>query len=156
MRNLVLLDLDGVLICTPSWKADVLAQDGYSAFDQAAVANFNTLMATITAELWLTSSRRWNKTLPELQTIFTNRGITTPLSGALPMKALGISRKLEIETFLEVYEEATTNLLILDDDKSLQNLIPAHKKYWVCTAPLVGFSTEKLAEAQAIITNYWR
>jgi len=45
MRRITLiLDLDGVLITTPIWKADEIDSDGYSKFNMNCVQNLNKLL----------------------------------------------------------------------------------------------------------------
>ena len=51
MKNVILLDLDGVLITTPPWKQDELHDDGYSNFNYLAVDNLNKLLSIADAEL---------------------------------------------------------------------------------------------------------
>jgi len=70
MKNVILIDIDGVFITTPAWKSDILHTDGYSDFNAQAVENFNELISKTNAELWLTSSRSINKSLKELNEIF--------------------------------------------------------------------------------------
>ncbi|MEQ9423809.1 MAG: HAD domain-containing protein [Cyclobacteriaceae bacterium] len=152
MRNAIILDLDGVLITTPSWKADAIHADGYSDFDRHAVNNFNLLLKEISAELWLSSSRRIGKTMDEFETIFHNRGIDGNLTGFLPGNELGIRRKIEITNFLE--NESFTNFLIIDDDTSLHGLELEKKKYWIRTEPRRGFDSNKLDEAKEKIKNW--
>ena len=66
MKNLLLLDIDGVLITTPPWKQDVIHNDGYSEFNETNVANLNKLLSKIdNVEIWLSSTRRLKKRLAE-------------------------------------------------------------------------------------------
>ena len=154
MRNIVILDLDGVLITTPSWKADEVHEDGYSSFNEIAVHNLNTLLKNMSnAELWLSSSRRRTKTLDEFRLIFLNRGINFKLKGYLPgAERHNVSRYEEIRAFLS--HERMKNYLILDDDSSLENLLPEQKRNWVKTKPLLGFDGEKLDEALKILEQW--
>ncbi len=154
MKNVIILDLDGVLITTPTWKADQMDVDGYSGFNKKCVENFNKLTEDLECELWLASTRRMNKTLQEFREIFINRNIKTDIKGFLPKGDYKISRLIEIEAFLS--HEPINNFLILDDDSSLHNLEEKYKKYWVQTSLLVGFNSEKLKEAQEIIKTLWK
>ncbi|WP_338815603.1 HAD domain-containing protein (plasmid) [Bernardetia sp. Wsw4-3y2] len=154
MKNVIILDLDGVLITTPTWKADEMDFDGYSVFNKKCVENFNKLTEDLECELWLSSTRRMNKTLQEFREIFINRNIKTEIKGFLPNGDYQISRRKEIEAFLS--HEPINNFLILDDDSSLHNLDEKYKKYWVQTSLLVGFNSEKLKQAQEIIETLWK
>lgn len=152
MKNVVILDLDGVMITTPSWKSDKVHSDGYSAFNENAIGNLNKLLENLDAELWLSSTRRYNKSLEEFNTIFHNRNIQKALQGFLPGDGFA-SRVSEIESFLS--HEPIQNFIILDDDQSLQGLPSQWKKCWVNTDPLIGFNHKKLAEALSII-ELWK
>ncbi len=152
MRSIVILDLDGVMITTPSWRADEIAADGYSEFNIEAAANLNSLMKSIDAELWLSSTRRLQKTLDEFNEIFKMRNIESTLEGFLPAYEIGTRRNIEIDHFLD--GESTSNFLILDDDQSLHALEKGRKAYWIKTDPLVGFNADKLAEAKMKTKNW--
>ncbi|MFD2562637.1 HAD domain-containing protein [Aquimarina rubra] len=152
MKNLIILDLDGVLILTPNWKSDEMHSDGYSEFNGDCVRNLNSLMDNLDAELWLSSTRRLSKDLKQFQEIFKNRNIKAPLVGFLPGGTLGTERKIEIDTFLD--HEPIRNFLIIDDDKSLNGLESDRKQFWVQTELLIGFNAAKLNEAQEIIKQW--
>jgi hypothetical protein len=146
MNQLILiLDLDGVLITTPSWKADLIAPDGYSDFNKSCVAQLNQLLSAYQFEIWLSSSRRKGQSKEFLNTIFSNRGILTPITDFLPVHSDKKSRKEEVELFLQ--EKQVTNFLILDDDKSLNGLEECIKSKLILTSYLKGFDKEKLREA---------
>jgi len=151
-QNKILLDLDGVLITTPSWKPDNLHEDGYSDFNREAVQNLNILLSEVDAELWLSSTRRLGKTLEEFNLIFSNRNIQQSIKGFLPAGTLGENRLIEVEAFLD--HEFPKNFLILDDDTSLNELEDYRKKFWVKTDRLIGFNEEKLREA-LVLVNQW-
>jgi len=59
----LILDLDGVLITTPSWKADNIHSDGYSDFNKDCVINLNKLLLVENFEIWLSSMRRTTKNI---------------------------------------------------------------------------------------------
>jgi hypothetical protein len=152
MKDVILIDLDGVLITTPSWKPDIIHSDGYSDFNETSIMNFNKLIENVNAELWLTSSRRVNKTLSEFNEIFKNRNVIKELKGFIPCGTQGVDRLSEINAFLD--HEPIRNFLILDDDNSLQGLDSKRKQYWVKTNPLIGFDNERLLDAINRIKNW--
>ncbi|AFM02597.1 hypothetical protein Fleli_0092 [Bernardetia litoralis DSM 6794] len=153
MKNIIILDLDGVLITTPTWKADEIDFDDYSKFNKKCVENFNILTENLDCELWISSTRRMNKTLKQFREIFSNRNIEQEIKGFLPVTDYQTPRIKEIESFLE--NKMIENYIILDDDSSLHNLKEESKKYWVQTNLLVGFSLEKVEEAKQIIKKFW-
>ena len=144
MRNVIILDLDGVLITTPSWKADLVHLDGYSAFNEKCVDYFNLLETN--AEIWLSSTRRTRKSLVEFKEIFKNRNVFKDLTGFIPN--IQRNRNEEIKYFLELNKNIK-NYLIIDDDITLSGYYS--NKEWTQTLPLLGFTNEKYLEASKII-----
>lgn len=143
VRNIILLDLDGVLITTPHWKKDDIHIDGYSAFNSHTVHYLNNLLSICNAELWLISARREGKTLEELNLIFKNRNINKQIDGIVPVYFEYILRIEEFKDFIK--DESIKNYLLIDDDSSLDGL--EDKTFWVKTHPLIGFNEEKFNEA---------
>ncbi len=149
--TILLLDIDGVLITTPTWKADSLHSDGYSDFNKTCVENLNVLLTKGDFEIWLTSTRRTTKTIDEFNQIFRNRGINSSIKGFVPSYTDSRTRKDEILSFL--LENKTSNFLILDDDKSLNGLENHFKERLISTELTKGFNADKLNEAIKKIKN---
>lgn len=147
----IFLDIDGVLITTPIWRADVLHEDGYSDFRQDCVQNFNELVQQLDARIIVTSSRRYTKTKEELTVIFQNRGIFTPVEALLPIYENANNRKEEITLF--ILQNLYAKYLILDDDLSLHELEPSIKQNCIITTYFKGFDREALASAQLLISG---
>ena len=147
LRNdkLLILDLDGVLITNPSWKADRIDSDGYSEFNESCVENLNQLLTLAEFDIWLSSTGRTVKTLTELNQIFKNRGIKKEIVGFLPEYADCKNRKEEVMKFIEEFKES--DFLIIDDDKSLNGLESGIKEKLILTELNKGFNSEKLKEA---------
>lgn len=152
MKNVVLLDLDGVLIITPPWRQGEFGDDNFSLFENSIVENLNEFFACIEAEVWLISDRRKGYTLEQLNTFFKNRGVTKELTGLVSVYENGITRLEEMNRFLK--ENEIKNFLIIDDDASLQNMAEEQKSFLVKTNSLIGFNKEKLNEAINIINNW--
>jgi len=150
MKNVIILDLDGVLITTPSWRRDELESDGYSKFNSIAVDNFNELTDDLNFELWLISDRRRTKKNEELNQIFKNRNIKKQIDGIVPIYGY-ISRKEEFEKFIA--ENNFDNFILIDDDSSLEGL--SDKDSWIKTKPLIGFCEENLNETK-LKTLSWK
>lgn len=150
MRKItIILDLDGVLITTPTWKADEIDSDGYSKFNEACVSNLNELLSEVEFDLVLSSSRRTVKTLSEFNRIFKRRGIRQEINCFVPIYEGVKARKEEVEKFLD--QSKLKHFLILDDDKSLNGLADKNKKNLVLTDLLKGFDQEKLRDAKTIV-----
>lgn len=147
----MILDLDGVLITNPSWKADRIHSDGYSKFNESCVENLNRLLTLAEFDIWLSSTRRTVKTLTEFNLIFKNRGIKKEIVGFLPEYADCKNRKEEVLKFITEFN--TSDFLIIDDDKSLNGLENGIKENLILTELTKGFNSEKLKEATEKIKN---
>jgi hypothetical protein len=80
---IIFLDIDGVLCTQHPWKPGVIAEDGYSAFNEQCVQNLNRLIARTGAKVILTSSRRINKTIAEFEAIMRRRGFRGEIVGKI-------------------------------------------------------------------------
>lgn len=141
-RTTLILDLDGVLITTPIWKADEIDTDGYSKFNMNCVDNLNKLLEQSDFEIWLSSTRRTVKTLTEFNRIFENRNIKKEINGFLPVYQDCKTRKDEITRFIKEFK--VLDFLIIDDDKSLNGLKENQKEKLILTELQKGFDKEKL------------
>lgn len=151
IKTILVLDLDGVLITNPSWRADKADTDGYSCFNMQAVQNLNKLLSLFEFDIWLSSTRRKTRSLSEFNTIFKNRQIQQKIVGFLPVYSECKNRKEEIEKF--ILEKRITYFLILDDDKTLRMVNNKIKHAVVYTELMKGFDDEKLKEALIIMEN---
>ncbi len=150
-RNLLILDLDGVLITTPSWKPDEIDFDNYSKFNSFCVENLNIILQNYDFEIWISSSRRINNSIDEMNEIFFNRNINKKINGFLPILEFKTPRNIEIESFLKSQEY--NSILILDDDTSLQNFPNKLKIRWIQTVPLMGLNETKLNECLNLLNK---
>lgn len=144
-ENVLILDLDGVLITTPPWKADEMDSDGYSKFNESCLTNLNELLTLYDFDIWLSSTRRTLKTIEEFNLIFKFRNIKKPIKGYLPIYPWCKNRKEEILTFIDEFE--ISNYLIIDDDKSLNGLEQNYKDNLILTDLMKGFDRDKLKSA---------
>jgi hypothetical protein len=147
----LILDLDGVLITNPSWKADRIHSDGYSEFNESCVENLNRLLTLAEFDIWLSSTRRTVKTLTEFNLIFKNRGIKEEIIGFLPEYENCKNRKEEVLKFIAEFK--ASDFLIIDDDKSLNGLESEINKKLILTELTKGIDSEKLKEAINKINN---
>ena len=152
MKNVIILDLDGVLITTPPWRSDEFEIDGYSKFNSMAIDNFNMLIECLNfeCELWLISDRRRGKSLEQFNEIFKTRNIKKSIDGLVPVYG-HITRREELEKFIS--ENEFDNFLLIDDDSSLEGL--HDKGPWIKTKSLIGFGIEELNESK-IKTLTWK
>lgn len=152
----ILLDLDGVLITTPSWKMPHFLEDNFPNFNPEAVRCLNILLENTQAKIILTSSHKINYTIEEWAKIFQKRNLiatpTAKLNDSAPQTYP--NRATELVDWLDKPEHANfAPFLIIDDDQSLHNL-PAHfKSCWVATRPLLGFNQAALTAALSKIAS---
>jgi len=135
LDNIILLDLDGVLITTPSWKKDNIHDDGYSNFNPICVDKLNEILDETGYDLVLSSARRMWIDIDQMNVYFKNRGIKKSIIAYVPEYDV-ITRKEEIECFLNEYKP--NNYLIIDDDKSLSDLKEEIKNKWIQTYFMIG------------------
>lgn len=150
--KILILDIDGVLITTPSWKADEMDSDGYSKFNNDCVKNLNELLTYEDYDIWLSSTRRTVKTLDEFNLIFAHRKIKKSITGFLPDYKECKNRKEEVERFIS--ESEIKEFLIIDDDKSLNGILEEYKERLVMTELIKGFDSEKLRFAKKLIKEH--
>lgn len=149
MPTTLILDLDGVLITTPSWKTDKVHADGYSDFNTSCISNLNELLSLHNFKIWLSSTRRTKKSIAEFNAIFKNRNISQKIVGFLPVYDDCNSRKEEVEKF--ILENNLTDFLIIDDDKSLKSMKQEYQNRIISTDLTIGFNKDKLNEAVLLL-----
>lgn len=147
----LLLDLDGVLITTPTWKMDEIHTDGYSQFNVVCVENLNQILNFGRFEIYISSTRRKNKTIEEFNQIFKNRGISQEIKDFLPLNDDFVSRKEEIQVFLK--QTKIEDFLIIDDDKTTLGLPDKFKSRLILTEFLNGLSSENVVLVKALLKN---
>ncbi len=139
----LLLDFDGVLITTPSWRKVARLDDGFLAFNQQCACNIAEVVAHHSAEVVLTTTHRIHYDNQTWKKLLANRGIIThKVSKINELKHhfdIG-NRCDEIMQWIE--QQANTDFIIIDDDKSLNNLPPNIKNTWIQTDFMLGFTDE--------------
>ena len=131
----IFLDIDGVMVPASSWKRSELLSDGFSAFNANAVLNLQRILSATGATITLTTSHKSNYTIEQWQEIFINRGINVAIE-KLGDNHNNLSRKDEILNWLNDHIN-DCRFVIIDDDKSLNELPDNVKKRLVLTSPLV-------------------
>ena len=71
----ILLDLDGVLITTPAWRAVETEPDGFFKFNARATTNLAAVLAATNAAVVLTTSHRLKYSLAQWSAFFYARGL---------------------------------------------------------------------------------
>lgn len=149
---IIFLDIDGVLCTQSQWKSEIMAEDGYSQFNQQCVEKLNKLIEQTNAKVILTSSRRINKTTEEFAAIMQRRGISGGLLGKINenTQLSSVSRGDEIRQWMEKYGEPT-KYVIIDDDSRIAQIGEPYVKHWVRTTYHRGFDEEALERALTIL-----
>lgn len=138
---ILLLDIDGVLETSPSWKQPEFLEDKFYKFNDNSRKNFIEVINKINPEIILTTTHRINYNLTEWNKIFELRGINVSKISKInnAKKATDIKkRNVEIEEWF--LNNRTAEFLILDDDKILNELTDNLKNRWIQIDPMLGIT----------------
>lgn len=135
---LLLLDIDGVLVQAASWKKVELLEDGFYKFMPNAVNSLKEIISETGATIVLTSSHKSSFPLAKWKELFKSRGINAKLDKLGDNTSL-TSRKDEILSWMS-QNNNPEDFVIIDDDKSLNDLPQFIKDRVVFTQPLIGLS----------------
>ena len=146
---LFFLDIDGVMVPAKGWKSPEFLNDGFPAFSIKAA---NVLQGLISDDvtIMLTTSHKSKFSIDEWKSIFKNRGIVIEKIKSLPENFTNLSRKDEIVNWFNlnnVYED----FVIIDDDKSLNELPNFLKDNLVQTSPYIGLTEEHSEAIKSIL-----
>ena len=137
---LFFLDIDGVMIPAKGWKSPEFLNDGFPAFSSKAIITLQNLISNEDTIL-LTTSHKAKFIIEEWKSIFKNRGINIENIRALPENLNNLSRKDEIVNWFNV-NSIDEDFVIIDDDKSLNELPDFIKENLVQTSPYIGLTEE--------------
>ena len=141
---LLFLDIDGVMVPAKGWKSPELLNDGFPEFSSKATIALQLLISD-NDTIMLTTSHKTNFSIEEWKNIFRNRGIHTNKIERLPENIDNLNRKDEIVNWFNV-NNVDEDFVIIDDDKSLNELPYFLKENLVQTSPYIGL-TEEHSEA---------
>lgn len=143
---LIFLDIDGVMVPAKSWTSPKLLDDGFPAFSSVAVRALKSLIDSET-NIVLTTSHKAKYSIKEWKNIFASRGLEVNNLTSLNSDSLLIKRKDEILNWFNI-NNLTKDFLIIDDDKSLNDLPKYLKDNLVLTRPLIGLTESDLSEVK--------
>lgn len=146
---LLFLDIDGVMVPAKGWKSPEILNDGFPAFSSKATRTLQRLISG-DVTVMLTTSHKSNFSIEEWKDIFKNRGITIERLKPLPGNFTNISRKDEIINWFNL-NNVNEDFVIIDDDKSLNDLPDCLKKNLIQTSPYIGLTEEHLDIVKFII-----
>ena len=145
---LFFLDIDGVMVPAKGWKSPEFLDDGFPAFSNKAI---NVLQSLISEDVTviLTTSHKSKFSIEEWKKIFKNRGINIEKLKTLPENFNNLSRKDEIVNWFN-FNNVDESFVIIDDDKSLNELPDLLKENLIQTSSYIGLTEEHFAAIKSI------
>lgn len=143
MRGKVYLDIDGVMVHADPRKAPELDEDGFYKFNTEAVKVFNNLCYDYDIVLTSSHSGRFDRQM--WAELLTRRGLKFRRV-YLPEKRHkleGENRRFFIQNIIDKDRE-TCHRVVIDDDKSVSELIIRGPHKIIVTNPLTGLVIEDL------------
>jgi hypothetical protein len=113
MRRVIFLDIDGVLAPIRTW-------DRYGDLDRACIEVLNQIVARAGAEVVVSSTWRYGKTVAELQEMLEAEGFTGRVVDTTPIGTPGAGRAEEISAWLA--EHDVTGYVVIDDHADMGEL----------------------------------
>jgi len=137
----IFLDIDGVMVHGNPHKSVELENDGFYKFNTSAVEILKSIIYKTKDELILSTTHRFRFNVSQWKEIFKRRGI---LAKNLSIVDLPLennwTRKMEIQYWISKHNFSTDDLVIIDDDKSLNDLPADLKQRLVLTNSYVGLN----------------
>ncbi len=136
------LDIDGVMVHANPHRKVELEEDGFYKFSELAIAAIQAVFNPSCDEIILSSSHRYKYSLKQWKRIFERRGIELNKFNIIDNKQAFqkklVSRRAELEQWIENQNLEVEELVIIDDDKSLNDLPKDLKSRLVLTKSYVG------------------
>lgn len=139
---LIFLDIDGVMVPIKSWESPQNLTDGFPAFSKEAVDAINSILKD-NDTIILTTSHKYRFELSDWKKIFTKRGVKIKNINRLTNNNGNLNRKSEILNWFE--SNLANDFIIIDDDKSLNDLPKNLKSNLILTSPMIGLKKEDIA-----------
>ena len=137
-RRVIFLDIDGVLAPIRQW-------DRYGDLDPACIQVLNEIATRGGADVVVSSTWRYDKTVAELQEILQAAGFTGRVVDKTPIGTLGAARREEIAAWLG--EHAMGGYVIIDDHVDMGGL----RSHLVVTHPAHGLQPADAPRAIAML-----
>jgi hypothetical protein len=149
---LVFLDIDGVMAPAKSWQRPDILEDGFVDFSSKAVSVLQDVLAqNPNSTIILTTSHKSRFSLSQWKIIFERRGLNVNKLESLNDNNDFQSRKVEILNWFES-NDIHDDFIIIDDDKSLNDLPKFFKNRLILTGSLVGLNESHLVDIQDIVS----
>jgi len=137
------LDIDGVMVHANPHKAVDLEADGFYKFNSVAVTILQSILYKTKDEVILSTSHRFKYDIIRWKEIFESRGIEMDNISIIERSHCStqrITRRTEIEHWIIENHISSTDIIIIDDDKSLNDLPSYLKDRLVLTNPYTGLN----------------
>lgn len=143
------------MVPAKSWSAPRLLEDGFPAFTHNSVNSLNQILHITNATIVLTTSHRNRFSEIEWSSIFSKRGIEANIQKCPSEIDNRVPRIELILNWLDL-NSTLSNFIIIDDDKSLNDLPLNLKQNLILTSPLIGLNDSLVENALEKLTqNYW-
>ena len=150
---LIFLDIDGVMAPAKSWQRPDILEDGFVDFSSKAVSVLQDVLAqNPNSTIILTTSHKSRFSLSQWKIIFERRGLNVNKLESLNDYTDFQSRKVEILNWFDS-NDIHEDFIIIDDDKSLNDLPTFYKDRLILTSSLVGLNESHRAVIQDIYAN---
>ena len=150
---LIFLDIDGVMAPAKSWQRPDILEDGFVDFSSKAVSVLQDVLAqNADTTIVLTTSHKSRFSLSQWKLIFERRGLRVNKIQSLNDNTDFQSRKIEILNWF-ASNDIDEDFIIIDDDKSLNDLPTFYKDRLILTSSLVGLNESHWADIQDIYAN---
>ena len=150
---LIFLDIDGVMAPAKSWQRPDILEDGFVDFSSKAVRVLQDILAqNAITTIILTTSHKSRFSLSQWKIIFERRGLNVNKLESLNDNTDFQSRKVEILTWFDS-NDVQEDFIIIDDDKSLNDLPKFYKDRLVLTSSLIGLNESHWAVIQDIVST---
>ncbi len=147
------MDIDGVMAPAKSWQRPDILEDGFVVFSSKAVSVLQDVLAqNADTTIILTTSHKSRFSLSQWKIIFERRGLNVNKLESLNDNNDFQSRKVEILNWFES-NDIHEDFIIIDDDKSLNDLPTFYKDRLILTSSLVGLNESHWADIQDIVNT---
>jgi len=126
------------MVPAKSWQRPEFLKDGFPAFSRQATEVLKNIISP-DSTIVLTASHKSNYTIGEWKEIFERRDTRVDRLKSLNQNTTNLSRKDEVLNWFNAHD-MKENFVIIDDDKSLNDLPTYVKSHLVLTSSMVGLT----------------